>query len=57
MNNNKNYIVFYKNNFKFITVYGKDAIIMNYLFGYKIIDNNKVGFPNTTLDKIKLKIR
>ena len=36
----------------FYNCYGKDAIIINYLFGYKIIKNNQCGFPINTLNKV-----
>lgn len=36
----------------FYNCYGKDAIIINYLFGYKIIKNNQCGFPINTLIKV-----
>lgn len=55
----------YKNNYKetlvlihsgnFLYTFLEDATIMNYLFGYKIIDN-RVGFPISIAEKIKLKL-
>ena len=41
-----------KTNNKFYNVYEIDAYIFNLLFGYKIIDNNKVGFPDSVYNKI-----
>ena len=37
---------------KFYNIYGDDAIILNYLFGYKILIDGKVGFPETALNKV-----
>ena len=31
----------------FYETYDDDAIILNYLFNYKITGSNRVGFPNT----------
>jgi hypothetical protein len=56
MNENKNSIILRKSNGKFIIAYGMDAIILNYLFGYKIVENKKVVFPNTSLDKVTNKL-
>ena len=41
-----------KTNNKFYNVYEVDAYIFNFLFGYKIMDNNKVGFPDSVYNKI-----
>ena len=41
----------------FIETYGKDAIILNNIFHYKIVTNNnyiKVGFPRANIDKVVL---
>ncbi|MBQ6687257.1 MAG: hypothetical protein IJN03_01895 [Bacilli bacterium] len=56
----------YKNNYKetlvlihsgnFFYTFLEDATLMNYLFGYKIIDN-RVGFPISIAEKIKLKLK
>lgn len=35
----------------FYETYDDDAIILNYLFNYKITGSNRVGFPNTALNK------
>lgn len=50
--NNKNFLILYKNNGKFYNVYGDDAYILNYLFGYKVLDNNKCGFPDNVINKV-----
>ncbi len=36
----------------FYEVNDNDAIILNYLFNYKITGSNRVGFPNTALSKV-----
>lgn len=41
-----------KNKGKFCTVYGDNANIIYSLFGYKILNNNNVGFPESVLNKI-----
>ena len=41
-----------KTNNKFYNVYEIGAYIFNLLFGYKIMDNNKVGFPDSVYNKI-----
>lgn len=41
-----------KTNNKFYNVYEVDAYIFNLLFGYKVIENNKVGFPDSVLNKV-----
>ena len=41
-----------KTNNKFYNVYEIDDYIFNLLFGYKIMDNNKVGFPDSVYNKI-----
>lgn len=37
---------------KFYNTYGDDSIILNYLFGYKILKDNKLGFPENILTKV-----
>lgn len=37
---------------KFYNTYNDSAIILNYLFGYKILIDNKVGFPESALNKV-----
>jgi len=60
-----NQYFFYKNLYKetlilihsgnFFYTFLEDATLMNYLFGYKLVDN-KVGFPISILDRIKSKL-
>ena len=52
MDEEKKYLVIRKNKGKFCTVYGDDANIISSLFGYKILNNNKVGFPESVLNKV-----
>ena len=47
-------LVLIKNGSFYITFYD-DALILNYLFNYKVI-NNKVGFPISNLDKVLSKL-
>ena len=39
----------------FYISYDEDAIVLNHLFSYQIV-NNKIGFPLVTLSKIKEKL-
>ena len=41
-----------ESNKMFYNVYEIDAYIFNMLFDYKILDNRKVGFPKSILNKI-----
>ena len=50
--NDKKILVIRKNKGKFCTAYGDDANIIASLFGYKILNNNKVGFPENSLNKV-----
>ncbi len=50
----KECLVLIKNGSFYITFYD-DALILNYLFNYKVI-NNKVGFPISNLDKVLSKL-
>lgn len=36
--------------------YDDDGIILNYLFNYKIKDNDVVGFPISSLDKVRRRL-
>lgn len=49
----ENYLILLKSCNFYISL-NNDAIIMNNIFDYKIIDNNyiKIGFPVTTLNKV-----
>ena len=48
----KNSINIIETNKMFYNVYEIDAYIFNSIFGYKILDNKKVGFPSSILNKI-----
>lgn len=48
----KNSINIYETNKMFYNVYEIDAYIFNILFGYKILDNKKVGFPSSIYNKV-----
>lgn len=41
-----------KTNNMFYNVYNIDSYIFNLLFGYKVLNNNKVGFPISVINKI-----
>ena len=36
----------------FYTTFNDDAYILNYLFGYKIVNNEKVCFPTSNITKV-----
>lgn len=48
---NKDYLLIFKNG-KFYNVYNDDAFIFHYLFNYKILKDDKSGFPETGLVKV-----
>ena len=48
----KNSINIYETNKMFYNVYEIDAYIFNILFGNKILDNKKVGFPSSIYNKV-----
>lgn len=53
--NYKEYILIFKVG-SFYVMFDKDALIMNYLFKYKLVnikDTYKCGFPLSSIDKIK----
>ena len=50
--NCKTCLVLYKNHSKFYKVRGMDAYIMNMIFGYKVLNGDVCGFPDTTLNKV-----
>jgi len=50
---NEGYLVFHKNKGKFYYLYGDDAYIINYLFNYKKIVDEKVGFPDSAMNKVQ----
>lgn len=41
---------------KFYVTYEDDSKILSYLFGYKIGQDGKTGFPETALEKVKNKL-
>ena len=47
----KDILVLYKNAGKFYSAIGNDAIILNFLFNYKII-KDKIGFPDNALNEV-----
>lgn len=47
----KHYVAIFKKEGKFLTVFNEDALIFNFLFGYKVLTNLKCGFPNNILEK------
>lgn len=48
----KTAIVFYKNKGKFYNYVGIDSYIMFHLFGYKVLKNNKGGFPDVAFNRV-----
>lgn len=52
MDEEKKYLVIRKNKGNFCTVYGDDANIISMFFGYKILEDGKVGFPESVLNKV-----
>lgn len=52
----KQFVVLHKNASKFYNAYGTDAYIINYLFDYKVLDNNKCGFPDNCIHKVVNKL-
>ena len=48
----KNSINIIETNKMFYNVYEIDAYIFNYIFEYKVLDNKKVGFPSSILNKV-----
>ncbi len=52
----KNYVLIKKGKGKFFTVYDTDALIINFLFGYKILPGLKCGFPDNSLSKVLIKL-
>lgn len=47
----KDTLIMIKNG-RFYNAYKDDAIILNYLFGYKVLKDQKAGFPETVLNKV-----
>lgn len=52
----KQYLILYKNNGCFYHAYGIDAYILNLIFNYKVLSNNKCGFPESIYEKVIEKI-
>lgn len=48
----KSSVNIYETNKMFYNVYEIDAYIFNILFGYKILDNKKLGFPKSIYNKV-----
>ena len=48
----KSSVIIYETNKMFYNVYEIDAYIFNVLFGYKILDNKKVGFPTSIYNRV-----
>ena len=51
MKENKDCLLIFKNG-RFYNGYKDDAIILSYLFGYKILKDEKCGFPETVITKV-----
>lgn len=49
----KTMITLHKTRGKFINAYEMDAYILGMIFGYRVLDGKKCGFPDTSLDKVK----
>ena len=49
----KKYLILYQNSKKFYNVYKDDAYILDYLFGYKVLDKRKSGFSDSAITKDK----
>ena len=48
----KKFVVIRKNNGKFCSAFNEDAYIIGYLCDYKVLENRKVGFPDSALTKV-----
>ena len=55
MKENKDCLIIFKNG-KFYNCYKDDAIIISYLFDYKIVKNDKCGFPESILNKVIMEL-
>lgn len=55
--NAKTFLMIYKNSGKFYNVFGIDAYVLNYFFDYKILNNNKAGFPDNAIDRVIEKLQ
>lgn len=52
----KDVLVLYKNTGKFHNALGIDAYILNYYFGYRVLNNKKAGFPESAFEKVIQKL-
>ena len=52
----KQYLEIFKNNSCFYHAYGIDTYIINLIFNYKVLPNNKCGFPESVYEKVIEKI-
>lgn len=48
----KSFITLYKSKGKFYSAFDNDAYILCLIFGYKVINGRKCGFPDNALDKV-----
>jgi hypothetical protein len=51
-NNTKKELILHKNGGKFYYAFDIDAYVLSYIFGYKVIEGNKCGFPDTAIDRV-----
>lgn len=49
-------VILYDSSGKFINVYGESAILLSNLMEYKLINGSRVGFPKTSIGKVKSKL-
>ena len=52
----KNFLILYKNKGKFYNAYEVDAYILKEIFGYRVVDGKKAGFPDNAFNKVENKI-
>ena len=57
MEEEKNILVLYKNRGKFYTTIGLDSYIMSLLFGYKVLKDDRCGFPDIAIDRVLSKLK
>lgn len=48
----KRFLMLHKTRGKFYNVYDDDAHILHFLLGYKVLDNKKLGFPDSAITKV-----
>ena len=56
MKEKSKYLIMYKGGGKFYNAFGINAFILHDIFGYKVLDNKKAGFPDTNFDKVTSKL-